>query len=121
MRTPHLFLALLLLTSYDALAAPDVTTLPATQISSTNATLNAAVIPSGPTYAWFEYGTTTNYGLATTPFQILNIGSPNLSVNVSNLSGATTYHYRRGGDKFQRPLEWHGHFIRIVGRTRSNS
>jgi len=94
MRTPHLFLAVLLLAGYHALAAPGVTTLPATGILDTKATLNAAVIPSGPTYAWFEYGTTTNYGLSTAAFQILNIDSPNLSLTVSNLSALTTYHYR---------------------------
>ena len=44
----------------------EVWTLSATAVTSTNATLNASVYPNGYlTVAWFEWGTTTNYGGST--------------------------------------------------------
>src|SRR5260370_31969619 len=44
-------------------AAPSVTTLAATSITPTNATLNGTVNPNGgATTAYFQYGGTTNYG-----------------------------------------------------------
>ncbi len=46
-----------------AIAAPLATTLAASAISATNATLNGTVNPNGAaTTAWFQYGSTTNYG-----------------------------------------------------------
>ncbi|HTQ50198.1 MAG TPA: hypothetical protein VMJ12_05765, partial [Candidatus Acidoferrales bacterium] len=50
--------------SPDGLAAPPlVTTLAASALSASNATLGAVLYPgSGPTVYYFEYGTTTNYG-----------------------------------------------------------
>ncbi|MDB6125237.1 MAG: hypothetical protein JWQ71_4230, partial [Pedosphaera sp.] len=75
---------------------PTVTTLAATGVSATSATLNATVNPNGSVIAaYFEYGTTTNYGLssATNNLAITNI---TLAVSnlVSSLSPATLYHFR---------------------------
>jgi len=61
---------------------PTVTTLAATGVTSTNATINGTVNPSGAnTYAYLEYGLTTNYG---------NIGEFTTlpaSTNISTLPG----------------------------------
>jgi len=79
-----------------ASAAPQVTTLVATGVAVTNATLNGEVIPGSlETRAWFEYGTTTNYGNRTAT----NTLAPSLIANaVSNLIAVvlpgTTYHFR---------------------------
>jgi hypothetical protein len=51
--------------SFTAIAlAPTVTTLPASSITTTSATLNATVNPGGGAIAaYFQYGLTTNYDL----------------------------------------------------------
>lgn len=75
---------------------PSVRTFSASEISSTNATLNGEVTPNGAeTYYWFEYGLTSD------------LGSANISVSLGNsstkLTGAlaltdlkplTTYYFR---------------------------
>ncbi|MEY2536416.1 MAG: hypothetical protein QOG67_156 [Verrucomicrobiota bacterium] len=71
-------------------------TLAPSGITSTQATLNGSVDPNGvTTTAYFQYGTSTNYG-NTTAFQ--SVGSSTDAVGLSNqLSGLamnTTYHYR---------------------------
>ena len=79
-----------------ASAAPLVTTLVATGIAVTNATLNGEVNPGNlETRAWFEYGTTTNYGNCS----VTNMLSPtSATLTVSNLITVvlpgTTYHFR---------------------------
>ncbi len=77
-------------------ALPTVTTLAASAIASTTATLNGSVNPNGAaTTSHFEWGTTTSYGNSTAT---ISNGSGTTAVNVSaNLSGltpGTTYHYR---------------------------
>jgi hypothetical protein len=53
--------------------ASNVVTLPATNVTASTATLNGTVNPSGyPTTAWFQWGTTTNYGNLTA---VTNMGS----------------------------------------------
>ena len=80
--------------------APAVTTLPASEILSigmnTTATLNGAVCPNGlDTVAWFEWGTSTNYGHTTTA---TNVGDGWTTLPVSNaLTGLTSglrYHFQ---------------------------
>ena len=79
-------------------AAPTATTLIATSIGETGATLNGIVNPNGlATSAWFEWGTSST--LATfeaTSLQGLEAGtSPRAVLEVlSGLSPGTTYYYR---------------------------
>ena len=85
-----------MLTFTTAGAKPAATTLPATDISSTSATVNGTVNSQGnPTTYYFEYGTSTNYG----SFSGINpLAATNVAVSVSNsLTGllpATLYHFR---------------------------
>jgi hypothetical protein len=51
---------------------PSVTTLAATSVTDSNATLNATVDPNGsPVTVYFEWGADTNYGYVTTPVTTL--------------------------------------------------
>jgi hypothetical protein len=79
-----------------AVPGPTVATGVATDVGTTTATLNGTVNPKNKsTTAWFEWGTTTNYGNATIP---VDAGSGNNSVAVSNvlssLMSGMTYHFR---------------------------
>lgn len=69
-------------------AAPSVTTTPASPITFSNATLNGLVSPNGLATAWyFRYGATTNYGSFTTTN---SLPATNLSYPVSAvISGLT--------------------------------
>lgn len=76
--------------------APDASTLTATNLNLTEATLRGAVNPNGDaTVIYFEYGTNNSYG-ATTPPQ--NIGSGvaevDFSALITRLLPAVTYQYR---------------------------
>ena len=76
--------------------APTVLTTAATLVTSTSATLNGAVNSNGKaTTYYFEYGTDTGYGSATSSS---NAGSGTTAVSVkapiSGLTSATTYNYR---------------------------
>jgi hypothetical protein len=99
MRKLTLFSALLgaLAISPSALAAaPTATTGPASNISSTSATVSGSV-NSGKeqTTYHFEYGTTTSYGSAT-PDKSAGKGNAtsNVSADLTSLAPSTTYHYR---------------------------
>jgi hypothetical protein len=81
----QMFLATLFATA--AVAAPS--TQPATNVSAGGATLNGTVDTAG--MAYFEYGTTTGYGLNTAP-QAVTPGP--VSANISGLTAETTYHFR---------------------------
>jgi phosphodiesterase/alkaline phosphatase D-like protein len=75
---------------------PTVTTGTATGVGPTGATLNGTVNPNGEaTRDYFQFGTTTSYGLQTTP---AGAGSGTTTVAVASsltaLRSATTYHYR---------------------------
>jgi hypothetical protein len=75
---------------------PVVTTLAATSIGVTGATLNASINPNGSaTMAVFDYGTTTGYG-STTSGTGLGSGSSPVphSAAISGLTCATEYHFR---------------------------
>ena len=80
------------------LALPTATTLAATNIKETEATLNATVNPQkAETTYQFEYGTTLAYG-SKVPVTAKSAGSGGtdvaLSQAVAGLSPGTTYHYR---------------------------
>ena len=75
-------------------APPTVQTLAATSIVDVSAQLQAWIDPhSGVGYAWFDYGTTTNYG-STTSHQSLGTAVTNLHYNLTGLTAETSYHYR---------------------------
>ena len=75
---------------------PTVSTLSASQISGSGATLNGTVNPGGAaTTVWFEYGLTTSYGSSTAT---TNVGTGNspipASAAVTGFTFGATYHYR---------------------------
>jgi hypothetical protein len=84
---------MLLATVLTAAAVVAPTTEPATNVTATGATLNGTVDESASAY--FEYGTTTAYGL-TTPPQNVNAGA--VSAPITGLTAQTTYHYRLVAD-----------------------
>lgn len=77
-------------------AGPFVFTQPAQAVTGAAAQLNGMVTPNGlPTTAWFEWGTTTNYGTATPSVSVGNGYNVVYTTNV--ISGLTTnvaYHFR---------------------------
>ncbi len=77
------------------LGAAAVTQAP-TNVISTEATLNGSVDPNGvATTAYFQYGTTTNYG-STTTSQNIGTGSTGVAVSqrLTGLLQNRTYHFR---------------------------
>ena len=82
--------------SFTTLGPPQVSTLPATAVSTDSATLNGTVNPNGyTTSAWFQWGTTTNYGNLT---PVTDLGSATtalpLSAPLAGLTPGVTYHFR---------------------------
>ena len=82
--------------TFKTLAPATVVTLPASARKTNSATLNASAGINGlATTAYFEWGTTTNYGQFTA---LQNLGSPVATTNVSapltGLAVQTAYHYR---------------------------
>jgi phosphodiesterase/alkaline phosphatase D-like protein len=75
---------------------PALTTGAATGISSASATLNATINPGNlPTSAWFQWGATTSYGSNTATNSLAATNAAlNLSIALTGLSPATTYHFR---------------------------
>ncbi len=72
---------------------PEANTGLATTIDATSAVLNGTVSPNGLTTTYyFEYGTTTAYGLATA--SRTTDADASVSETVGGLSADTTYHYR---------------------------
>jgi len=92
-------LALLALAPAAALAAdtaPEAATGPVTDVGRTTATFTGSVDPNSTATTYrFEYGTTTSYGL-TTDARDAGAGadSASVSVPVTGLTAATTYHVR---------------------------
>ena len=79
-----------------AQSAPAAITLGATNITTSSVTVNGQINPNGAaTTAWFEVGTTTNYG---TSSPTVNAGSGTSQVtanaNFNGLFPGTLYHYR---------------------------
>jgi hypothetical protein len=82
--------------SFTTLGPPQVSTLPATAVSTGSATLNGTVNPNGyPTMAWFQWGTTTSYGNLTAATD-MGSGTSDLplSVALAGLTPGVTYHSR---------------------------
>jgi hypothetical protein len=79
-----------------AVPTPTVVTLPATGVTATNATLNGTVNPNQlATFAYFQYGLTTNYGnfTATNSLPAAN-ATLSFSSLISGLVPGAAYHYR---------------------------
>jgi phage head maturation protease len=83
------------ITTLTPTGSPVATTNPASLIASYSATLNGSVDPHGlTTSVYFEYGTTTSYGLTTAPQSKSGNSYLNVIGNISGLSASTTYHFR---------------------------
>ncbi len=83
---------------------PTVTTLAATSITTTGATLNGTVNPNGTTTtAEFNYGLTTGYGstVAASPPPGSGVTQVSVSAAVAGLTCGTAYHYRLAGTNAQ--------------------
>jgi len=82
-------------TTLSATGPAVVTTNPATNVTSSSATLNGSVDPHGlSTIVRFEYGTTTNYGSITSSQTHTGDTYQSVSANLSGLTANTTYHFR---------------------------
>jgi hypothetical protein len=80
--------------------APVVTTLAATAVGTTTATLNGIINPNGTlTSASFQHGTTSAYGTSTAvTLSPANGGTAqNVAVTLTGLLPGTTYHFRLSG------------------------
>jgi len=80
------------------LAAPTASTVAASNITTTTATLNGTVDALSananyPVTVHFEWGLTAAYGNST-PNQVITGGSQAVSADIAGLSAALTYHYR---------------------------
>jgi hypothetical protein len=82
-------------TTLSATGAPVVTTSPATLIANFSATLNGSVDPHGlTTTVYFQYGTTTSYGLTSATQSKTGNTYQNVAANINSLTASTTYHFR---------------------------
>ncbi len=82
-------------TTLSGMGPPVVTTNLATLIASFSATLNGSLDPHGlTTNVYFQYGTTTSYGLTTAPQSRTGNAYLNVTANISSLSANTVYHFR---------------------------
>lgn len=87
-------------TVVEVVSAPVVATLAATGVepdeTGLRATLNGSVNPSGrASSAWFEWGTSTNYGQTTEPIAVgAGVESVPVSVDLSGLVTGAAYHFR---------------------------
>jgi hypothetical protein len=74
---------------------PTVTTNPPSNVASFSARLNGSVNPHGlTTTVYFQYGTTTSYGLTTPPANKTGNTNQNVSTSISGLSASSRYHFR---------------------------
>ena len=75
---------------------PSAATLGATQITSSNATLNGTATPvADNTFYWFEYGADTNYGVVTVTNRLTTSTNPaSLSASIGGLLPLYHYHFQ---------------------------
>jgi 6,7-dimethyl-8-ribityllumazine synthase len=75
---------------------PGITVGAVTSVTYSTATLNAALDSRGHTTTWyFDYGTTTSYGLKTASHsQGATPGSHNVTFGIGGLNAGTVYHFR---------------------------
>jgi len=78
-----------------ATGTPVVTTNPATNVTTSAATLNGVLDPHGlTTTVHFQYGTTTSYGHTTAMQTQTGSTYRNIAANIGALTTHTTYHFR---------------------------
>jgi Ca2+-binding RTX toxin-like protein len=81
--------------TFNTASPPRVTTGAPSSVGASRATLTGTVDTSGLTSSWyFEYGTTTGYGVRTSPGTAVGTGPRTVAVTISALSQGTTFHYR---------------------------
>ncbi len=82
-------------TTLTATGPPVVMTNPATNVTTSSATLNGSLDPHGlTTTVYFQYGRTTSYG-STTPMRSQTGNTyRNIASNIGGLTTGTTYHFR---------------------------
>jgi hypothetical protein len=74
---------------------PSVSTLGPSAFTATSVQLNGSAIPNDVSAsAWFEWGTTTNYGVMTAPQSLSGPSLTNFSQALAGLMPGGTYHYR---------------------------
>ena len=82
-------------TTLSATGPPVVITNPASYIASFSAMLNGSVDPHGlATTVYFQYGTTTSYGLTTAIQSKTGNTYQNVAATIGGLTPSTTYHFR---------------------------
>lgn len=76
--------------------APIAITQPASGVTASEATLAGLALPggTGPSRAWFEWGSTASLGSVTPPNALIDGASVPFSARLSNLAPSTTYSYR---------------------------
>src|SRR5665213_2676219 len=76
--------------------APTVTTLPASSITTSSAQLNGNANPNGlATRVYFQYGTTTSYGITTSLYGLgSGTSAQGVTATPTGLTPSTTYHFR---------------------------
>jgi hypothetical protein len=85
----------LVFTTLSATGLPVAITNPATNATSSSATLNGSLDPHGlTTTVHFQYGTTTSYTHPTAMVTQTGNTYRNISANISGLTASTTYHFR---------------------------
>jgi trimeric autotransporter adhesin len=83
------------LSTLTATGPPVVSTSPATNLTTSSATLNGSLDPHGlTTTVSFQYGTTTSYGHTTSMQTQTGNTYRNIAANISGLTTHTTYHFR---------------------------
>jgi phage head maturation protease len=82
-------------TTLSATGLPVVITNPATNVTTSSATLNGTVDPHGlTTSVHFQYGTTSSYGHTTASQTKTGNAYQNVAANISGLTTHTIYHFR---------------------------
>lgn len=81
--------------AFSVIAAPTATSLGASNVSFTSATLNGSVGSGGQaTTCYFEFGTTTGYGIFSATNSLAAGSNAVVTVSRTGLIPATAYHYR---------------------------
>jgi hypothetical protein len=86
--------------AYEFSLSPVVTTIAATGVTTTTATVNGTVNAQNESVAtFFDYGVTVAYGstVAATPTPVSGLVTTNISAGLTGLQPATLYHYRARG------------------------